>query len=848
MREILATAFTLLLTAVVLAPNVAAQDAQNAPRTITSARHDASPPMRGMRPPPPTPRDAPYIVPNKFHKFGKLGVAEDKPGFVDPALQDDPQAFGRAAGGNVLTDFDGLNDQDNAALLGYRVVPPDTDGDIGPNHYVQWVNSVVEIFDRNGNTVQGPFAGNQFWQGFGDRCETENDGDPIVLYDHLADRWMMSQFVASSPYALCFAISQTGDPTGAYYRYQFNFSSFPDYFKVGVWNDAYYVTTRNFGRRFYEGQDAIALERSAMLNGQPAQGVVFDIPGGTGIDGFIPADLDGPAAPNGVGGLFVGIPRSRQANTIEMYEMDVNWSNTSASTFTQVGALRTEAFDTSISSIPQPNGQGLDALTNFTMFRAAYRNFGSDQRMVLNHTVDVGGDRAGVRWYEVRNGGGGWGIHQQGTYAPSDGLHRWMGSIAMNANGDIALGYSVSGTGTFPSIRFTGQTADQSGSGLMNVAETSIIEGTGAQTQASRWGDYAAMSVDPTDNTTFWFTTEYYATTSSYNFSSRIAHFDLGGTTTPGNTAPTVSITSPASGSTYTTGSSVTFSGSASDAEDGNLSSQIAWSSSLDGALGTGATITTSNLSIGTHTISANATDSGGLTGSDNISVTIEGAGSDPTIVSVQTLAVGTQNAGRGEKRVTATVTLRDDQGGAVQGATVTVNVGSPFNETLTGNTNASGTTTVATVRTAKGKQANDANACVDNVTASGLTWDGVSPCSTPAAATRVAGADTQTGDGSEVREAFRGSAVPDALVLEANFPNPFRLSTLVGYGVPEDAHVSLRVVDMLGREVAVLVDDVKEAGYHRAPFNANRLSPGLYMAVIKVNGVTEVRRMTLLD
>ncbi len=840
MKGTLGTACSLFLAVVMLAPGAFAQRTQLKPTVITSARHDQSSALGMMRPAPIPQRDGPYIVPNKFHKFGKLGPAPDKAGFVDPALQVDG-AFSRASG-SVLTDFDGLNDQDNAAILGYRVVPPDTDGDVGPNHYVQWVNSVVEIFNKNGGTVQGPFAGNQFWAGFGDRCESENDGDPIVLYDHLADRWLMSQFVASSPYALCFAISQTGDPTGAYNRYQFNFSSFPDYFKVGVWNDAYYVTTRNFGRRFFEGQFAVALERSKMLTGQSAQAVIFDIPGGTGIDGYLPADLDGPAPPAGVGGLFTAVPRSGSSNTIKIFEMDVNWSSPNSSTFSQVGNIGTQTFDTSISTVPQPNGQGLDALTNFTMFRAAYRNFNGQQRMVLNHTVDVGNNRAGVRWYEVRSTGGSWSMYQQGTYAPSDGLHRWMGSIAMNANGDIALGYSVSGTSLFPSIRFTGQTADQSGSGLMNVDETTIKAGAGSQESNSRWGDYASMSVDPSDNTTFWFTTEYYATTSSFNFNTRIAHIDLGGTSTPGNTAPTVSISAPANGTTFTEGDAVTFTGSASDTEDGNLSSSIAWSSSINGALGSGSSITTSNLSVGTHTITASATDSGGLTGSASRSVTIQsaGGGGDPTTMTVSSVVTGTQNAGQGNKNGTATVTVVNNQGGAVSNATVTVNFGAPYSQTRSGTTGANGTVTVVTTTTARGGSASSFTACVTNVTHATLTWSqSGSACS---AGPVIAGAETEG-----TLSASAGVGIPDELVLEANFPNPFRRSTLVGYGLPEDARVSLRIVDMLGREVAVLVDDVQEAGYHRAAFNADLLSPGLYIAVIQVNGVTQVQRMTLL-
>ncbi len=812
------------------APDVLAQEDRLAPTVFESVRHDSSLPLRAMPQARVIPRDMPYIVPNKFYEFGTIGTAQDRPGFTDPVVQ---YETGLRAG-SVLTDFDGLNDQDNAALLGYRVVPPDTDGDVGPSHYVQWVNSVVEIFNKNGSTVQGPFAGNQFWAGFGGRCASENDGDPIVLYDHLADRWLMSQFVASSPYALCFAISQTGDPTGAYNRYQFNFSSFPDYFKVGVWGDAYYVTTRNFGRRFYEGQSAIALERSKMLAGQTAQAVSFQIPGGTGIDGYLPADLDGPAPPAGVGGLFTAVPRSGSSNTIKIYEMDVNWSNPSSSTFAQVGSLGTQTFDTSISSIPQPNGQGLDALTNFTMFRAAYRNVGGNQRMVLNHTVDVGNNRAGIRWYEVRNSGGGWGIYQQGTYAPNDGLHRWMGSIAMNANGDIALGYSVSGTNLFPSIRFTGHTAG-SPLGVMDIDETTIKAGTGAQTQASRWGDYSAMSVDPSDNTTFWYTTEYYATTSSYNFNTRIAHIDLGTGGGTGNTAPTVAITSPASGSTFTSGTAVTFNGTASDTQDGNISGQIVWSSSRDGSLGSGASITRSNLSTGTHTITASATDSGGLSGSDNISVTIQSAGG-ATTMTASSVVSGTENAGRGDKKGTATVTVVNNQGGAVQGATVTVRFEAPYNETRSGTTNGSGVVTITTNGTARGGAASSFVVCVTNITHPTLTWNGNGTCNNSAI---VAG-------GSAAKSSADG--LPTEYAVAQNFPNPFRQTTLVGYGLPESGHVTLTVVDVMGQEIATLVDEYREAGFHRDPFNAERLSPGLYLAVLKVNGVTRIGRMTLLN
>ena len=163
-----------------------------------------------------------------------------------------------------------------------------------------------------------------------------------------------------------------------------------------------------------------------------------------------------------------------------------------------------------------------------------YRNFGTHGTLVMNHTVDVGSNRAGIRWYELRDTGSGWGVHQEGTYAPADAHSRWMGSIAMNGNGDIALGYSISSSSLFPSIRFTGQTAASSGTGIMDIAETEIVAGGGVQQSSyNRWGDYTTMSVDPSDNETFWYTGEYYANSGSFDFKTRIAAFTLGDGTPP---------------------------------------------------------------------------------------------------------------------------------------------------------------------------------------------------------------------------------------------------------------------------------------------------------------------------
>jgi hypothetical protein len=513
-----------LLLLVGWATEAPAQDA--APLVVSASRVHTSAPLRDLPIRPGAHRTLPpYEIPNRFHRFDRQPLPEAPAGFVDPVLD---AGLSEGGGGTVLRSFDGYSENDNIAVA-QVVVPPDANGDVGPNHYVQWVNLGAKIFNKNGNLLLGPVPGNHFFQGLGGRCETENDGDPVALYDPLADRWVVMQFQISSGYDLCVAVSETPDPTGAYHQYEFSFVNFPDYPKLGVWPDAYYATVRSFAGGFV-GQQAIAFERARMLQGLSARMVVFDIPGGSATDGFIPVDLDGPAPPAGTPGLFVGSP-TLSPQQLRLYGLAVNWTNTSASTLTLLRTLTPAAFDGSFGNVLQPSpGESLATLSFTLMHRVQYRNFGDRQALLLNHSVDAGGDRAGIRWYELRNTGGGWNIHQQGTFAPSDGRERWMGSVAMNGAGDIGLAYSVSSTNTFPSLRFTGQTADQSGTGLMNVDETEIHAGTGAQINSfNRWGDYSMLAVDPSDDATFWFTSEYYQTTSSFNFRTRIGAFQLPG-------------------------------------------------------------------------------------------------------------------------------------------------------------------------------------------------------------------------------------------------------------------------------------------------------------------------------
>ncbi|MBU2649917.1 MAG: T9SS type A sorting domain-containing protein, partial [Bacteroidetes bacterium] len=362
-----------------------------------------------------------------------------------------------------------------------------------------------------------------------------NDGDPVILYDEQAGRWMVAEFsgIYNNPDYMLIAVSQTGDPTGLWDRWSFVMNGFPDYMKLGVWSDGYYMGTNTTG-----GSDIYAFERSVMLNGGANPRMVqFDNPNrpASGFHCVLPVDNDGFYAPFGTPGMFITINDDAwgYSDQLWIYELDVNWANVNLSTFQRVQTLNVASFDANFGSswenIVQPGtSQKLDAIPQVLMHRAQYRNFGDSQRIVCNHTVDVNGaDRAGIRWYELEYVGGDWQVRQYGTYAPVGTESRWMGSIAMNENKEIALGYSVSSPTVYPGIRYTGQTAAENtlASGIMDIEETSIHAGGASQTSSERWGDYANMAVDPADNTTFWFTTQY--NISSSQKGTKIASFSF---------------------------------------------------------------------------------------------------------------------------------------------------------------------------------------------------------------------------------------------------------------------------------------------------------------------------------
>jgi len=456
----------------------------------------------------------PHIVPR--HR-AEIPVSTVKKSFVDPLLQ---RQRTQASAPTPHLSFAGIG--------ATGALPPDTVGDVGPNHYIQMVNSVFAIYDKSGTLLAGPSDINNLWSGSGlGPCESNADGDPIVLYDPLADRWLISQFADSTTDYECIAISQGANPvSGGWYLYAFATPEFPDYPKLAVWPDAYYMGTNE-----ELAAAAYAFDRDAMLAGNPATSLHFTV-AAVGIHSMIvPGDLDGslppPAGAPAVFYRFVD-DGSGGADRLELFELHADFDTPANASFTGPQILGTAAFaplcNYSVACIAQQGtSHRLDSITEWPMWRLQYRNLGTHESLVGNHSVNVGGDQAGVRWFELRrSGAAAWSIYQQGTYAP-DEHSRWMGSIAMDGAGNIGLGYSVSSSTLYPSIRVTGRLAADA-LGTMRD-ESSLTEGSGSQTAWNRWGDYSSLNVDPSDDCTFWYTNEYYAISSVDGWSTTIGAF-----------------------------------------------------------------------------------------------------------------------------------------------------------------------------------------------------------------------------------------------------------------------------------------------------------------------------------
>jgi hypothetical protein len=522
--------------------------------------------------------------------------------------------------------------------------PPDTNGAAGLTQYVQWVNVEFAAYDKSdGSLVYGPAEGNSIWSGFGGQCQNNNSGDIIAQYDKQANRWVMMQPAFTSPYTICVAVSTSSTWTSSgigWYRYAFavppitsknkNTADFPDYPKLSVWPDGYYLSYNRFANgNTWAGPQACVMDRAKMLAGQTATMQCAASPG-TSIESMLPSDLDGDvstvsgdtlAPPTGSPAYYLGIYGGSNSE-LALFEFHVDWTTPSNSTFTGPAFVSVSSFNEACGGgtcIPQPNtSQDLDSLADRLMYRLAYRNFGDHESLVVSHSVDPGNGTSGIRWYELRETSpstppnSNWTRYQQGTYSP-DSNYRWMPSIAMDKVGDIAVGYSESSSSVAPSIFYTGWLVGDPLGAL--ESEAPILQGAYSQTSGlSRWGDYSSMSIDPADDCTFWYTNEYLPSNGTFNWATQIASFAFPGCSS-GSSPVTVSSvnlsSSSVTGGNQLTGNTVTLSaaapsGGATITFTSNNTSVVPTPSSVtvpQGSTSTTFTVTTNSVSTSTNVI-----------------------------------------------------------------------------------------------------------------------------------------------------------------------------------------------------------------------------------------------------
>jgi len=609
--------------------------------------------------------------------------------------------------------------------------PPDTHGDVGPSHYIQAVNTSIGVFDKASGARLAAFTFDAFFQANGatDACASLNYGDPVVLYDQVSGRWIITDFAfagsgSTPPYYECIAVSKSADPvSGGWWLYTVvaDSQSLNDYPKLGIWNDGIYMSANMFKRgRSYAGAKVWAFNRDDMISGASLRSVAFTL--GNSYFSLLPANARVDLPPAGTPEYFMSDYGSN--TSMKLWEFHVDWANPSASTMTGPTNFAVSSFTRPSSQIPQKGStEAVDSLGDRLMTWLQYSNVGGTEALWVSRTV-VAGSSMGVRWMEVRNMSSTPSVYQQGTYAP-DSNYRWMPSLAVNANGSMAIGYSVSSSNMYPAIRYAGRlTSDPLGA--LGQTEASLIEGTGSQSGGyNRWGDYSSMSVDPVDNCTFWFTTEYYVSTGN-NWQTRIGSFqlpDCGGGGGPTDTAPTVSITNPTSGATVSGTVGVT-----ANASDDNGVTQVEFfvdgaSIGVDTTAPYSASWDTTAYSDGSHTVSATATDTIGQTGSNSVGVTVQNTVPSGTM---HVSAINMSYTAKGPNyTLSIQVAIVDETGAPVSGAVVYLSVADPGGGNATGSatTGSNGTVTF----TYRSKNTGTYTATVTNVTSSSYTYDPVS-------------------------------------------------------------------------------------------------------------------------
>jgi hypothetical protein len=518
--------------------------------TVRAVKHAIAPPLSQIRP-----------IPPRVEELGvRIDEDEDRllihtPGSrltYDSAIQTSADTT-LSAGLASLSTSSGINILGlGTGFSGYSIqaAVPDTNGAAGPTQFVEFVNESFAVFNKsNGSVAYGPANGNTLWSVLGAPCSSSTNLDEVAQYDQLANRWVMLMPVFSEPSYLCVAVSTTSDAVnGGWNLYAFEIPVSPsckcrmslDYPKLGVWPDGYYMTYNQGYYGSFVGAAACVANRSAMLAGNAATMQCFINSTGSSYGTLLPGDVDGSTPPPvGSPEYFAAFDYNDQS--LDLWQFHVDWTTPANSTFTgptnipvaaftePCGETTTEITYTTGACIPQAStSQGLDSYGDRLMYRLAYRNFGGYASLVANHTVNTGsGTQTGIRWYELRNSGSGFGLYQQGTYAP-DANYRWMGSIAMDKAGDIAMGYSTSSSTMAPSLRYTGRLSSDA-LGTMESEVDILSSGSiahGSQTNTWHWGDYSSIAIDPSDDCTFWFASEYIPSNGAH-WATRIASFSF---------------------------------------------------------------------------------------------------------------------------------------------------------------------------------------------------------------------------------------------------------------------------------------------------------------------------------
>jgi hypothetical protein len=499
----------------------AQEDVQTGPEVIQEDYHDTSIPVREMAPEAPLGTSQRVVIPLRRRPWPPMVSSE--PDAVSQNLQESP-----LVGTTNKLNFDGVADRDGVA-------PPDTNASVGSTQVVETVNTSYKVFNKStGGSVFGPAEISRIWSGFGGVCGSGPDySDPVVLYDKAAGRWLVT--ILASPDGFntgveCIAVSTTSDATGSYHRYVFSFgtNNLNDYPKFGVWPDAYYASYNMFSPTSFLGAKVCAYPRAAMLAGTTAKSICFAPR--TGDFSFLPSDRDGSTAPpTGEPNFYLELFTS---TTLHLFKFHVDFTTPSKSKFTGPTTLTvpsfTEACPPTGTCIPQSGtGQKLDSLGDRLMFRLAYRNFGGHEALVATHSVKTSVAASGVRWYEIRSPNATPTVFQRGTLT-SGSTSLWMGSIGMDKVGDTAVGFSESSSSIHPAIAYTGRVPTDA-LGTMESIDV-VFRGNGSQTgRLSRWGDYTSISIDPSDDCTFWYANEYIPSNGSFNWHTRLNSFKFTG-------------------------------------------------------------------------------------------------------------------------------------------------------------------------------------------------------------------------------------------------------------------------------------------------------------------------------